>query len=115
MRSSELRDLDSEALKAMRAELLRGLPSLETVLRGSLIERFLRCGKPGCRCARGRGHGPKNYLSVSHPKGRPEMLYVSGDRAVRVQESLKLFAAVRHTLDQICAINTELLRRRERF
>jgi hypothetical protein len=42
------------------------------------------------------------------------MLYVSGDRAVLVQESLKVFAAVRHTLDQICAINTELLRRRER-
>jgi hypothetical protein len=115
MRSAELRDLDSEALKALRAELLHGLPSLETVLRGSLIERFLRCGKPGCHCAQGRGHGPKNYLSISHPKGRPEMLYVTGDLAVRVQGSLKVFAAVRHTLDRICAINTELLRRRERF
>ena len=29
------------------------------VLRGSLIERYKRCGKPGCKCAKGKGHGPK--------------------------------------------------------
>ena len=89
------------------------MPDLGVVLRGSLIERFLRCGKPNCKCARGRGHGPKRYLSISHPKGRPEMLYVPKDWCEPVRQSLREFAAVRETLDQLCAINAELIRRRE--
>ena len=28
------------------------------VLRGSLHKEWKRCGKPGCRCARGKLHGP---------------------------------------------------------
>jgi hypothetical protein len=56
--------------------LLRKLPPLDAVLRGSLIERYKRCGKPGCKCADGPGHGPKYYLSVSFPGERPQMDYV---------------------------------------
>ncbi len=55
------------ALRKRRQALLRQLPPLKAVLRGSLIERYKRCGKPGCKCARGPGHGPKYYLSVSYP------------------------------------------------
>ena len=44
------------------------------ILRGSLTERYLTCGKPGCKCARGERHGPVWYLSVSldqtHRTGR---------------------------------------------
>ena len=57
----------SEELKRRRKQLLRKLPPLESVLRGTLIERYLRCGNPNCRCADGQGHGPKYYLSVSYP------------------------------------------------
>ncbi len=32
--------------------------ALDEVLRGSLVERYLRCGKPNCRCARGGGMAP---------------------------------------------------------
>lgn len=49
---------------------------MEQLLRGSLIERYLRCGKPGCKCAQGEGHGPKYYLSVSFAGHRPQMDYV---------------------------------------
>ncbi|MHC4710339.1 MAG: DUF6788 family protein [Planctomycetota bacterium] len=38
---------------------------MEAILRGSLIERYKPCGRPGCKCAKGPGHGPKYYLSVS--------------------------------------------------
>ena len=63
------------ALRRRRQALLRQLPSLKEILRGSLIERYKRCGKPGCKCADGPGHGPKYYLSVSHPGLRPQMDY----------------------------------------
>ena len=64
------------ALRKRRQALLRQLPPLDAILRGSLIERYKRCGKPGCKCADGRGHGPKYYLSVSDPGLRPQMDYV---------------------------------------
>jgi len=40
----------SRALRKRRQSLLRKLPPLDAVLRGSLIERYKRCGKPGCKC-----------------------------------------------------------------
>src|SRR5579862_6372717 len=50
------------ALRKRRQALLRQLPALKAILRGSLIERYKRCGKPGCKCADGPGHSPKYYL-----------------------------------------------------
>ena len=57
------------ALRKRRNVLVRQLPPLQAVLRGSLIERYKRCGKPGCKCTDGPGHGPKYYLSISYPNG----------------------------------------------
>jgi hypothetical protein len=61
---------------------------MEHVLRGSLIERYLRCGKPGCKCAQGEGHGPKFYLSVSFAGHRPQMDYVRQGDYERVSQCL---------------------------
>ena len=46
------------ALRDRRRKVVRQLPDLQQILRGSLLERFLTCGKPGCKCARGERHGP---------------------------------------------------------
>src|SRR5712692_10221194 len=89
------------ALRRRRTTLVRQLPPLKAILRGSLIERYKPCGKPGCHCAKGPGHGPKYYLSVSFPGGRPQMEYVAN------------YQRAREILEQICEINRELLRRRE--
>src|SRR5712691_755333 len=103
------------ALRKRRQALLRQLPPLKAVLRGSLIERFKRCGKPGCKCARGPGHGPKYYLSVSQPGARPQMDYVPGEYSQQVSEYLHNFQQVRQLLEQTCNLNRELLRRRTKF
>jgi len=60
--------------------------SVQEILRGSLIGRYKRCGKPGCKCADGPGHGPKYYLSVSHPGLRPQMDYVPQESHAQVAE-----------------------------
>jgi hypothetical protein len=103
-------------LRQRRQALVKQLERLEPfVLRGSLIERFKRCGKPGCKCAQGPGHGPKYYLSVSLPGARPEMDYVPVEYSQQVSEYLHNFQQVRQLLEQICNINRELLRRRVKF
>lgn len=103
----------TSALKKRRQALRRRLPSLVAILRGSLIERYKRCGKPGCKCAKGRGHGPKYYLSVSHPRLRPQMDYVPQERQPQVKKFLANYQRAREILEEICEINRELLRRRE--
>ena len=101
------------ALRRRRQQLLRQLPPLDRLLRGSLIERYKPCGKPGCKCARGPGHGPKYYLSVSHYGRQPQMDYIPLDYQSQARECLANYHRLREILDEICAINHELLRRRE--
>ena len=103
------------ALRKRRSALLRQLPPLESILRGSLIERYKRCGKPGCKCAEGPGHGPKYYLSVSFPGLRPQMDYVPQESYAQASEFLANYHHARQILEEICEINRELLRRREKL
>jgi hypothetical protein len=104
------------ALLRRRQMLIKQVARLEPlVLRGSLIERYKRCGNPGCKCQQGAGHGPKYYLSVSQAGRRPEMDYVPEEYFQQVSEYLQNFQQVRQALEKICNINRELLRRRVKF
>jgi len=103
----------SLALKWRRRQLLRMLPPLDSVLRGSLIERYKRCGNPNCKCAKGPGHGPKYYLSVSYPNRSPQMDYVRQADYAQVTQCVANYTQVREILEEISEINHELLRRRE--
>src|SRR5438876_9545770 len=58
------------ALQKRRQGLVKLLPPVAETLRGSLIERYLTCGNPNCKCARGRRNGPVWYLSVALGPGR---------------------------------------------
>ena len=109
---SQPRAQTSVALRRRRRQLLRHLPPLDRLLRGSLIERYKPCGKPGCKCARGPGHGPKYYLSVSFPGLRPQMDYVPQEYYAQASEFLANYHRARQILEEICEINRELLRRR---
>jgi len=103
----------TSALRRRRGQLLRKLPPLDAILRGSLIERYKRCGNPNCKCADGPGHGPKYYLSVSYPGRSPQMDYVPQADYAQVSARVANYAQVRAILEEISEINHELLRRRE--
>ena len=104
------------ALVRRRQALAKQLARLQPfILRGSLIERFKRCGHPGCKCQNGPGHGPKYYLSVSQAGGRPEMDYVPEENVQEVADYLQNFQKIRQVLEQICNLNRELLKRRVKF
>jgi hypothetical protein len=110
-----MRSQSASLLRRRRRSLARKLQDVESILRGSLIERYKRCGKPGCRCADGRGHGPKYYLSISRSGDTPQMEYVPQAFCDQVAAYLDNYRRIREILDQITEINRELLRRRERL
>ena len=100
------------AAQAAREAPARPAPARTRAAR-SLLEKYKRCGRPGCHCANDRGHGPKRYLSISTTSQRPQIDYVPNDAFSKVNEYLDNYRNVRDALNEICAINTELLRRRE--
>ncbi len=65
---------------------LRRLLHDHPVIAGSLVEQYVTCGKPACRCARGDKHGPLSYLYWKE-QGRSRSLYVphAEVEALRVQ------------------------------
>ena len=104
----------SAALRKRRRQLVRDLPPIERIVRGSLMETYKRCGRPNCHCADGPGHGPKRYLSTIARTGeRPRLGYVPNATYPQVAEFLDNFRQLQVMLNEVCAINAELLRRRE--
>ncbi len=110
-----MQNRSTSSLRRRRKALLRRLPNLEEILKGSLIERYKPCGKPGCKCAKGPGHGPKYYLSISRTGQRPQMDYVPQGYHDQVEEYLTNYRSVREIINEISQINQELLRRREKL
>ena len=108
-----MRKPSTASLKRQRTALVRQLPSVQAILRGSLLERYKRCGKPGCCCARGLGHGPKYYLSVSRSGENPQVEYVPQGYHEQVETYLGNYRVIKEILKEISRINSELLRRRE--
>ncbi len=94
-----------------RTRLLQKLPPLDEVLRGSLVERAVRCGKSSCRCARGELHSAV-FLSVTHRGGRTEQISVPRHVVAEVRNGIAVYSKWWEIVEQLSAINRDLLRHR---
>ena len=99
------------ALRKRREGLARLAPSLRDILRGSLTERYLTCGKPDCRCARGQRHRPVWYLRVTLDQAHRKGTTVSSRQVEQVRRGIESYHRVKEHLEKISEINRELLRR----
>ena len=112
-KNEDLGARSTRALKQRRRRLMGRLPDVSEVLYGSLATQGRRCGKPGCRCARGELHGPYTYLSVAGRGGRSRLVYVPAELAEVVGRRVATTGQLEAVLAEISAINLELLARRE--
>ncbi len=107
------RKKSAASLMRKRARLLARLPDLERLLRGSLVERYKKCGKPGCHCVESAGHGPAYYLSVTLGTGTTRSYYVSKKQKKRILRYLGNHRKLRELTEEITRINRELLEQGE--
>ena len=99
------------ALRQRRQGLARQLPPVTEVLRGSLVERYVTCGNPACKCAQGKRHGPVWYLTVTLGPGRTTGGIIPPEKAPQVRAWIENYRKVKDHLESISEINRELLRR----
>ncbi len=109
--SSGLRKISDLALRHRRQGLVKLLPPAEEILRGSLIERYVTCGNPNCKCARGERHGPVWYLTVTLGPGRTTGGIIAREKLDQVRRWIANYQAFKEQLERISEINRELLRR----
>ena len=98
-------------MRRRRAAVLKTLPPLEDVLRGSFLRREIRCGKPTCRCATGPGH-PIRYVTVTFPGGRTQQVTVPHELVRLVQRWIRNYDRWWHAIEEVSAINRRLLQQR---
>lgn len=109
--SSELKRLPELALRHRRQGLAQQLPPVAETLRGSLVERYVTCGNPACKCARGERHGPVWYLTVTLGPGRTTGGIIPSEKVDQVRSWIENYHKVKDHLEKISEINRELLRR----
>jgi hypothetical protein len=108
---SKISDL---ALRNRRQGLTKLLPPLGEILRGTLMERYLTCGNPNCKCARGERHGPVWYLSVTLDQSHRSGCTVPSDQVAQVRQWIENYRQAKESLEKISDINRELVLRRKK-
>ena len=109
--SRGLSRLPELALHQRRQGLAQQLPPVTEVLRGSLVERYVTCGNPACKCAKGERHGPVWYLTVTLGRGRTTGGIIPAEKVDQVRSWIENYHKVKAHLESISEINRELLRR----
>lgn len=106
-----LRKISDLALRSRRQGLAKLLPPAEEILRGSLVERYVTCGRLHCKCARGERHGPIWYLTVTLGPGRTTGGIIAAEKVEQVRRWIENYRTFKEKLEKISEINRELLRR----
>jgi hypothetical protein len=99
----------SRSLLERRRRILARLPPLEEILRGSVVVRSLRCGKPSCHCAEGDGHRA-TYLTVTLAGGRTEQISLPEALVPVAARGVAHYHAWWAAVEELSAINRELIR-----
>lgn len=90
--------------------------SLESLMRGSLVERLRRCGRPNCACAHdpGKRHGGKFLTVQLH--GRTHALHIRPEDEARVRAAIAAYTRLWDLINELtaCELSDLKLEARER-
>jgi hypothetical protein len=103
---------ETKKLADRREALAADLPPFSEIVRGSLVTRYRRCGKPTCHCATGEGHGPAHYLSVTLKPGKTEQIFLSEEMLPVARQFLDNYSRWWAALENVSELNRRLLRMR---
>jgi hypothetical protein len=77
--------------------------SRKKMLYGSVVKKYKACGKAGCKCIRGKLHGPFYYLSFKKDK-KTKMIFIRRhlwDKAIKLNNNYKKWRKSRADISKI--------------
>jgi len=72
-----------------------------------LSHRYTRCGKKGCKCMRGEGHGPFWYVSYKEG-GRLQCRYIAVEQLKRVRHAIENYRSFQERMARLNRIHQEV-------
>ena len=94
--------------------LVSTLLELRRQLRGSVFTRYGTCGKAGCACREGEGHGPYFVLST-RSAGAGGFAYLDARQAAEARTRVAGYRRFRGGLRRLRTLNRELLEALQRY
>jgi hypothetical protein len=95
------------------SRLVKQLSQSSEMLQGSVIEKYVKCGKGNCRCTEGEGHGPVYYLSFKE-KGITKLIYLPHDEVDKVKHQVNKFRKFKQIGSEVARMNREILKLRRK-
>ena len=78
------------------------------VIKGSVYELKTKCGKPGCKCAKGELH-PRMVLSASE-KGKTKLRAIPGGFLVEVKTKVRCYQELRGARARLVEMHKKMLK-----
>src|SRR2546423_15685610 len=86
-------------------------PPVTEILRGSLVERYVTCGNPACKCAKGERHGPIWYLTVTLGRGHTTGGIIPEEKVAEGRSWIQNYHKGKNQIAKISPINRAVLPR----
>lgn len=102
--------MNAAVLLQTRRKAAKAMPRIEEILRGSIVEVKRYCGKPNCRCSKGRKHRSL-YISQSN-NGSSRLIYIPQHSEKEARRLIDNYHKLKGVMEEISRINMRLVRER---
>lgn len=101
-----------QKLYVKRKVLRQRLSSLGTIVRAVVVESLRICGKPNCRCQRGKKHKSSYFTRTVHSKTL--RFYLPPEVVEEIRTWCNNYKELKAIVEELSEINIEILRRKIR-
>ena len=70
--------------------------------------RYTKCGRKGCKCMKGKMHGPFSYVSFKEG-GKLHYRYISGKRLRKIRQGIDNYHSFQKKVARLNAIHEEII------
>ena len=105
--TSKKEDMDN--LKTRYGELMDKKYMVRDLAVGTIQMRDGICGKPNCKCKKGKPHGPYPYLAwSSKKKGRAISVYVPQGELQSIKKKLKNYENLKEDIEDLIILGLKI-------
>lgn len=100
---------DLQELMVKKEQILSKITHLSDFRPGSLVERYRRCGKPYCHCAKpgAKGHGPSYSLTRS-VKGKTITKIIPKEEVETTRQQIQEYHRFREAVGELVETNEKI-------